>query len=82
MSSWTVATAKARFSEVIDRAAVEGPQTIMRRGRKAAVIISAEEWERRNRRDGNLAEFFQKSPLRRSGLEVERVKGGLRDVDL
>jgi prevent-host-death family protein len=82
VGAWTVATAKARLSEVIERAAAEGPQTITRRGRKAAVVVSADEWERRNRRDGNLAEFFARSPLRRSGLKVERIKGGLRDVDL
>jgi prevent-host-death family protein len=82
VDAWTVATAKAKLSEVIDRAAAEGPQTITRRGRKAAVIVSAEEWERRNRRDGNLAEFFAKSPLCRSGLKIERIEGGLRDVDL
>jgi prevent-host-death family protein len=82
VGAWTVATAKARLSEVIDRAAAEGPQMITRRGRSAAVVVSADEWERRNRRDGNLAEFFARSPLNRSGLKVERIKAGLRDVGL
>jgi len=80
--AWTVAEAKAKFSEVIDRARSEGPQTISRNGRAAAVIVSAEEWERKTRRKGNLAEFFAASPLRGAELEVERVKGGLRTVDL
>ena len=40
----------------------------------AAVIVSAEEWERKSRRKGNLAEFFAASPLRGSGLVVERAK--------
>ena len=79
---WTVATAKARLSEVIDRAASEGPQTITRRGRKAAVVVSAEEWGQKNERRGNLAEFFAKSPLRGSRLTIERFKGGLRKIDL
>lgn len=82
MGAWTVATAKARLSEVIDRAVAEGPQTITRRGRRAAVVVSAEEWERRNKRDGNLAEFFARSPLRGSGVTIERFKGELRKVDL
>jgi prevent-host-death family protein len=80
--SWTVAEAKARFSELIDRAQANGPQTITRHGRTAAVIVSVEEWERKTKRRGNLAEFFAASPLRDSGLVVERAKDQARDVEL
>jgi prevent-host-death family protein len=80
--NWTVAEAKARFSELIDRANAKGPQTITRNGRTAAVVVSAEEWERKTKRKGNLAEFFAASPLRRSGLTIERAKDRARDVDL
>src|SRR5438874_7329820 len=79
---WTVAEAKARFSELINRANASGPQTITRNGRTAAVVVSAEEWERESKRKGNLAEFFVASPLRKSGLVVERVKNSSRDIDL
>lgn len=80
--TWSVAEAKARFSELIERARAEGPQKISRKGRAAVVVVSSEEWERKSQRSGNLAEFFAASPLRESGLEVERVTGGLRKVDL
>jgi len=53
---WTVAEAKAKFSEVIDRAQSDGPQTITRNGRTTAVVVAAEEWERKTRRKGNLAD--------------------------
>jgi prevent-host-death family protein len=79
---WTVADAKAHLSEVIDRALDRGPQVITRNGRKTAVVVSSEEWERKTKRQGNLAEFFASSPLRDSGLEVERRKDPARDVDL
>lgn len=79
---WTVAEAKAKFSEVIDRAKSQGPQTITRNGRTAVVIVAAEEWERKTRRKGNLAEFFANSPLRGSGLKLKRANGKLRRVDL
>ena len=79
---WTVAEAKAKFSEVLERAQSDGPQMITRNGRKAAVIVAAEEWERKTRRRGNLAEFFAASPLRGSGLKVERLRGRLRKIDL
>jgi len=79
---WTVAEAKAKFSEVIERAKVNGPQTVTRHGRAAAVIVSAEEWERRTKQRGNLAEFFASSPLRGSGLKVERKRDLPREIDL
>jgi prevent-host-death family protein len=81
-NTWSVAEAKARFSELIERARLEGPQRISRKGRPAAVVVSSEEWERKSKRSGNLAEFFAASPLPESGLEVERVADGLRKTDL
>ena len=69
-STWTVAAAKAKLSEVIDLARSQGPQTITRNGRTAVVVVAAEEWERKTRRSGNLAEFFAASPLRKSGLTI------------
>lgn len=80
--SWTIAEAKAKFSEVVEKAQSDGPQTITRRGRTAVVIVAAEEWERKTRRSGNLAEFFASSPLRGSGVEIARRKDKARKVDL
>ncbi|HEY6431943.1 MAG TPA: type II toxin-antitoxin system Phd/YefM family antitoxin [Acetobacteraceae bacterium] len=78
---WTVAEAKSKFSELIDHAS-EGPQTITRNGRTAAIVVSAEEWDRKTRRVGNLAEFLAASPLRGSKLKPVRSKGPIRDADL
>ncbi len=80
--AWTVVQAKARFSEVIEKARRHGPQTITRNGRSAAVIVSPEEWERKTKRTGNLSDFFAASPLAASGLQVKRLKGGLRVTGL
>jgi prevent-host-death family protein len=80
--TWTVVEAKAKFSELVDRARGDGPQTITKNGRTAAVLVSAEEWERKTRRSGNLAEFFAASPLRDSGLDTSRAKDGPRTVEL
>jgi prevent-host-death family protein len=79
---WSVAEAKARFSEVIDRALKQGPQAITRNGRPAVVVVSSEEWARKTGRKGTLAEFFAGSPLRGAGLEIARLPGGVRKVDL
>jgi len=79
---WSVAQAKARLSEVIDRAREQGPQAITKNGRPAVVVVSIEEWTRKTRRNGTLADFFAASPLRGSGLEIARAQGGTREVDL
>jgi prevent-host-death family protein len=50
--TWTIASAKARFSELVDRAQT-GPQTITRNGKPSAVIVSAEEWARKTVRKGS-----------------------------
>jgi prevent-host-death family protein len=79
---WTIAEAKAKFSQVIDMAESDGPQTITRNGRTTAVIVAAKEWKRKTRRKGTLADFFAASPLRSSGLQPKRLRGRLRRVEL
>jgi hypothetical protein len=75
-TSWTVAEAKAKFSQVLEQARTAGPQTITRSGKLA------EEWARKTQRVGNLAEFFAQSPLRGSGLKLRRPRGGARPIKL
>ena len=81
--TWAVASAKAHhLGAVIDQALAEGPQTITRRGRKAAVVVSAEEWERKMERKGNLAEFFASSPLRGARVRIKRSNRKARKIEL
>jgi prevent-host-death family protein len=80
--TWTVAEAKAKFSELIDKAKSVGPQKITKHGRITAVVVAAEEWERKAARKGNLAEFLAASPLRTFGLKVKRLPLRLRRVEL
>ena len=42
---WQLQTAKARFSEVIDRACHEGPQIITRHGSERAVVLSIQDYK-------------------------------------
>ena len=79
--SWTVADAKARLSEVIERAQRD-PQVITRHGKPSVVVVSAEEWSRKTARKGTLAEFLLASPLRDVDLDLERVRNQPRDLDL
>jgi prevent-host-death family protein len=80
--AWTVASAKAKLSEVIDRAQTRGPQVITRRGRRTAVVVSVEEWERKTKRVGTLADFFAASPLRGAKLDLRRRKDRPRKIVL
>ena len=80
--TWTVAEAKAKFSELIDSARSRGPQTITKNGRTAAVVVSPDEWDRKSKRVGSLADFFAASPLRGSGLKIRRPKQPPRKITL
>jgi prevent-host-death family protein len=73
-TNWTVADAKARLSEVVEKARRDGPQIITKNGRSTAVLVSIEEWERKIARSGSLAEFLLDSPLRGAGLDLDRSK--------
>jgi antitoxin Phd len=44
MARWQVQDAKTRFSELIERARSEGPQTITRHGTERAVVLSIEDY--------------------------------------
>jgi prevent-host-death family protein len=72
--TWTVAEAKAKFSEIAEKARVSGPQAVTKNGRTAVVVVSAEAWERKTHRPGNPAAFFAESPFRGSGLKAARKR--------
>jgi len=79
---WTVAEAKAKFSEVLERAEKEGPQRITKHGRETAVVVSAEEWSKKAKPKENLAEFLANSPLRGSGLVIPPREKSSRKIEL
>lgn len=80
-ASWTVASAKAKLSEVIQQAQ-SAPQTITRNGKPSVIVVSAEEWERKTMRKGTLAQFLMDSPLRGTDLDLERHADDARDIPL
>jgi prevent-host-death family protein len=78
---WTIGEAKAKFNEVIKRAQQEGPQRITRSGEDTAVVVSAEEWSRINKRKGSLSQFFADSPLRGAKIKVKRKTDLPRNIE-
>ena len=73
---WQLQQAKNRFSEVVERALKEGPQTVTKHGRDAVVIVAADEFQRTTtagrKPSQSLAEFLLHSPLRGSKLRTRR----------
>lgn len=79
--TWQIKDARANFSTLVDKAISEGPQIVTRNGKTMVVIVSADEWERRRRLDGDLVEFFAGSPLREEGLAIERAIDHPREIE-
>lgn len=82
LKRWSIAAAKARFSEVIDLALSSGPQVITRHGRETVVIVPAASWREATGQKGTLAEFFLNSPLRGANIDLERSDEEPRDIGL
>lgn len=59
---WQLQDAKNRFSEVVSKARREGPQTVTLRGDRAAVILSAEDYDRLTAAKPTLAEHLLSGP--------------------
>jgi prevent-host-death family protein len=79
-AEWQLQEAKNRFSEVFEKALVEGPQIVSRRGAKRVVIISEEEYNFLTHPKGDLVEFFQNSPFAGVDLDLDRNQDYPRDV--
>jgi prevent-host-death family protein len=82
---WQLQQAKARFSELFRLARERGPQRVTKHGREAVVVIPAEEYARitgLQNRTGSLAQFFASSPLRGSGIDLNRRRDFGRAIDL
>jgi prevent-host-death family protein len=45
VQDWQLQDAKNRFSEVVKRARDEGPQTVTVHGQRAAVVVSAQQFD-------------------------------------
>jgi antitoxin Phd len=80
MGMWQLQEAKARLSEVIKKAAKEGPQKITVHGKATAVVLSSEEYERLKHPRGSFVEFMRRSPLCGLELDLKRDQTFTRDV--
>lgn len=79
---WQLQEAKNRFSEVVNKALVEGPQTVTRHGEEIVVILSKAEYNRLTKSQVGLVAFFRQSPLVGAALDLERDQSLPADFNL
>ncbi len=77
---WKLADAKNKFSEVVDRALHNVPQTVSRRGEKV-VVISEKAYQKLCGVEDSFLDFLFKGPGL-EGVDLDRNKAPMRKVDL
>ena len=82
MRQWQLQEAKAKFSEVVKLANLEGPQEITMRGEPTAVLISLKDFKKIKENKPSLVSFMRSSPLLGVELELERDKPPDRNIHL
>jgi antitoxin Phd len=78
---WQLQEAKQRFSELVRRAVVEGPQVVTKHGEETAVVVSIEEYRRLTRDRPDFREFLLTAPDL-DLLEIDRQGDRARTVEL
>ena len=83
-ASWPLQKAKNQFSQVVERAMTEGPQTVTRHG-KPVVVVSAvagkAEIKRRRGTAKALLALLRSCPVDLTGI-VQRDRSARRKIDL
>ncbi len=84
MNTWQLQEAKAKLSDLVQKALSQGPQEITLRGEPAVVVISKSEFDQLSGKKDtpSFVQFMQQSPLAGSKLTIKRDRSTARDVDL
>lgn len=79
---WPLQDAKAQFSEVVQRAMDGEPQCISRHGKDAVIIVAYDAVMQAIKQPQNLLDFFQSSPLAGADIDLDRMTGDFREVEI
>ena len=60
--AWQLQEAKAKFSELVQKAIEEGPQTVTRHGKDAVVVLSVHEYRKLCERRPSLKDVLRSGP--------------------
>lgn len=80
MAEWQLAEAKNKFSEMVNRAESEGPQTVLRRGEPVAVLVSIAEYKRTSTPKRSLKEMLLNAPDF-TGVDLSRDQSPEREFE-
>ena len=78
---WKLAEAKNRFSELVNKALLEGPQLVSRREDRV-VVISENEYHNLTGQKQNFIDFLLEKKLDLEGVDFKRDKSLARKVNL
>lgn len=81
--NWPLPESDDSLKQVVAAARSAGPQIITSAdGAAAGIVLSIADWQRLQPPTGHLADFLMNSPLRNSGLVIERDQNLDRPVSL
>ena len=80
MAKWKVQEAKARFSELLEKANEDGPQVIARHGKERAVVLSVKEYKKLKARKPSFKDWILSMP--KVDLKIKRSKERPRRIAL
>ncbi len=80
MAKWKVQEAKARFSELLEKANEDGPQVIARHGKERAVVLSVKEYKKLKARKPSFKDWILSMP--KVDLKIKRSKERPRRIVL
>ncbi len=81
MTKWKLQDAKNKFSHLVDAAISGKPQFVTKRGEDAVVIVSSKDYGKLCKPKANFSKFLLDVP-KWDDLEIERIKGSLREINL
>ncbi len=79
---WKLQDAKAQFSKIVNDALKNGPQYVTRRGTKAVVVVSVQEYEQLLSEKPSFKEFLLSCPKMDQDFELERQQDLPRSIEL
>ena len=80
-TSWKLQDAKAKFSQVVDKALKVGPQYVTRRGQEAVVVLSVKEYQKITSKKPSLKQFLLNCPKMDEDFEFKRQKDYSKGVE-
>jgi prevent-host-death family protein len=78
---WKLQDAKAKFSKVVEDALKLGPQYVTKRGHKAVVVVSVEDYEELVSKKPSFKEFLLSCPKLEVDFNKERKKDYPRSIE-